>query len=399
MASNILDAARSFISSDLISKAAGFLGESESSLSKALAGIIPASLIGITRKAESGGAETILDYARQELNSGILSNPASVFMRGGGGIPTGVPAMLSNLFGDKVGGLANTISQFAGVKGATASTLLGTVVPMIMALIGKQSADNGFSAASLTSWLSSQKTSFMEALPAGLSLSGLFGSPAGNAPQPAPPQQNPPRSGAWMTPLLIAVAAVALLLYIFKGCEPEEKAVPPVEQSSAPIAPPADTTSGARESLKVKLADGTEIDAYRGGIEDRLVNCLNSSDCKAGKDQWFDFDNLNFETGSARLTAESMTQIRNIVALLKAYPAAKIKIGGYTDKVGDDASNKKLSQDRADAVLAAIKNEGANPDQLVGAEGYGEEMARVAESASDEERRVDRRISVQLREK
>jgi outer membrane protein OmpA-like peptidoglycan-associated protein len=149
----------------------------------------------------------------------------------------------------------------------------------------------------------------------------------------------------------------------------------------------------------VKLADGTEIDAYKGGIEDRLVACLNDAACIAGKDQWFDFDNLNFETGSARLTAESIAQVRNIVAILKAYPAAKIKIGGYTDKVGNDADNKKLSQDRADAVMAEIKKEGANAAQLVGAEGYGEELAKVAETASDEERRVDRRISVQLREK
>lgn len=392
MASNILDAAKSFITPDLIGKAAGFLGESESSVGKAISGLIPVSLLGITQKAESGGASTVLDMARQAMNSGMLNNPGLAFNTGGGGVPDSSPGLLSGLFGDKVGGLANTIAQFAGVKGSTAASLLGSIVPLILGLIGKQSVENGLSAGGLMSWLSNQKSSFLQALPSGLNVSGLLGLGEGAIPKTANRQVSDNRtSGSWLMPLLLGLVAVALLLYLFKACGSEHK-------EPAPPPSPA-TTSVERESLKVKLADGTELDAYRGGIEDKLVTCLNTASCVAGKDQWFDFDNLNFETGSARLTAESRAQIRNIVAILKAYPAAKLKIGGYTDKVGDDASNKKLSQDRADAVLAEIKKEGANAAQLVGAEGYGEEMAKVPEAASDEERRVDRRISVQLREK
>jgi outer membrane protein OmpA-like peptidoglycan-associated protein len=87
------------------------------------------------------------------------------------------------------------------------------------------------------------------------------------------------------------------------------------------------------------------------------------------------------------------------VAILKAYPKAKIKIGGYTDKTGDADANKKLSQQRADAVMNAIKTSGANISQLLGAEGYGSGFAKMDSTASDEERKVDRRIAVQLREK
>ena len=159
------------------------------------------------------------------------------------------------------------------------------------------------------------------------------------------------------------------------------------------------TSNTSRESTKVKLADGTEINAYKGGVEDQLVACLNDAGCAAGKDKWYDFDNINFETGSAKLTAESQAQVQNIVAILKAYPKAKIKIGGYTDKTGNAAANKTLSQQRADAVMNAIKASGADAGQLVGAEGYGSEFAKVAADASDEERRKDRRIAVQLREK
>src|SRR6185369_9984952 len=75
-----------------------------------------------------------------------------------------------------------------------------------------------------------------------------------------------------------------------------------------------------RESVKVELPDGTELDAYKGGIEDRLVSFLNNPDSVAGKNVWFDFDNLNFNTGTAQISDESMTQVKNIAGILKSYP-------------------------------------------------------------------------------
>ena len=86
----------------------------------------------------------------------------------------------------------------------------------------------------------------------------------------------------------------------------------------------------------------------------------------------------------------------NLAEILKAYPSLKIKVGGYTDKKGDDAANMKLSQSRADAVFTALKGKGTNAVQLVSAEGYGETLAVVAEDASDEARRADRRTAVRI---
>lgn len=152
-------------------------------------------------------------------------------------------------------------------------------------------------------------------------------------------------------------------------------------------------------SVKVALPGGIEIEALKGGIEDKLVAFLNDANAKAGKDVWFDFDNLNFELNSAKITAESNIQVQNIAAILKAYPKVKVKIGGYTDKTGDSAANLKLSQERADAVLSALKNANAGAEQLTGAEGYGSQYAKAAADAPDEERKLDRRISLSVREK
>jgi outer membrane protein OmpA-like peptidoglycan-associated protein len=156
----------------------------------------------------------------------------------------------------------------------------------------------------------------------------------------------------------------------------------------------------AKESLKVKLPGGTELDAYKGGIEDRLVAFLNTDYKKLGADSlkntWFDFDNLNFHTASADITAESQHQINNIAAILKAFPTAKLKIGGYTDKVGDLAVNKKLSGDRANSVKAALDKAGVGA-QITDAEGYGSAFAKHPADAPESERVTDRRVSVSVR--
>ncbi len=400
MAFNILDAVKGYLTPELLGQAASYLGESDSSISRAVSGLVPAALTGIINKAEApGGASAIFDLAQKALGSGILGNLASGFTQGGGGIPDFAPGLLNGIFGDKVGHIANTIAGWAGIKGSSAASLLGSIAPLALGLLGKNASENGLSAGSLLSMLSAQKSSILSALPGGLSLGNLFG--AVHTPSPAAHvHEAPKRPGGWLMPLLLGVAAVALLLYLVKGCGGHKEEVQEAAITHDTIAAPAPVTAApAKSYLKLKLADGSEVDVYEGGFESALVNCLNDATCVAGKDKWFDFDDVNFEVGSAKLTDSSMRQIANIATILKAYPKAKIKIGGYTDKTGDAAVNKKLSQERADAVLAAIKAKGGNAGQLVGAEGYGSEFAKMPATASDEERKSDRRMAVQLREK
>ena len=160
------------------------------------------------------------------------------------------------------------------------------------------------------------------------------------------------------------------------------------------------TANVERKLTEISLPDGKKLEAYPGGIEDQLIKFIESDEYKNGtadtlKDKWFSFDDLNFKFGTTELVPESKRQLDNIVAILKAFPDAKIKIGGYTDKKGDDAANKKLSDDRAKAVQAALAKAGVGA-QVPEAEGYGEEFATVPETASDKDREIDRKTSVRL---
>jgi outer membrane protein OmpA-like peptidoglycan-associated protein len=200
--------------------------------------------------------------------------------------------------------------------------------------------------------------------------------------------------------LLALLAAGAYYLLGTGPAEHEEGAAPAMMEASHEEATNPAATEMRKESLKVKLINGTEIEAYKGGIEDKLVTFLNTDYKALGADSlkniWFDFDNLNFKMGSAELTPESQQQVDNMTAILKAYPMVKLKIGGYTDKVGDEASNKKLSGDRAIAVKNALTKAGVGA-QITDAEGYGSAFAKHPADAPESERVTDRRVSVSVR--
>ena len=200
--------------------------------------------------------------------------------------------------------------------------------------------------------------------------------------------------------ILLLLAALAAWYFLFGGNEGCNKAKPVVDDTTVVTTKPENTTT-LRELMKVKLPGGGELDAYKGGIEDQLVVFLGTDWVKLGSDSlkkiWFDFDDLNFKTGSAEITDESLRQLNNITAILKAFPKAKIKIGGYTDKTGNEESNLKLSASRAEAVKAALVKAGL-ADQVEGAEGYGSQFAKYAADAPETDRVKDRQVLVSVRE-
>jgi outer membrane protein OmpA-like peptidoglycan-associated protein len=417
MSFNLMDAAKGLFTSELLGKAGSFLGESEGGISKAMTGIVPTVLSGLVSKTSTHeGAGAVAHMVDEQSNAGILGNLGGFFGNDGGGLLNKGAGLLSSLFGGKSDGITSLISNFAGVKSSTATSLLSMALPAVLGLIGKHTSGGG--ASGIASLLSSQKDNIAAAMPAGLNLSSILGgttpsvsnmASAAKATTTHYAEEAVEKTGGgamrFLLPLLLLAAAAMGAYYFFnksgKTEEHTENTPPVVADSPKTMVTPAVTTVGGKESLKVKLADGTEIDAFKGGVEDKLVAFLGTNWKALGADSlkkiWYDFDNLNFDLGKATISAESMGQVKNLAAILKAYPDAKIKVGGYTDKKGSAEGNKKLSQSRADAVIAALKGLGSNAAQLLGGEGYGSQFATVAAEASDEERKKDRRTAVSVR--
>ncbi|MCR9066297.1 MAG: sodium-translocating pyrophosphatase [Cytophagales bacterium] len=145
------------------------------------------------------------------------------------------------------------------------------------------------------------------------------------------------------------------------------------------------------------FGENVSLGFVEGSIEQRLVDFIEDENAEAGKDNWFEFQNLNFTSGSATIDANTMGEVANISQVLKAFPTTKIKIGGYTDNTGDAAANLKLSSDRAAAVKSALVGMGISADRIE-SEGYGIKHP-IASNETEEGRMKNRRIALSVREK
>jgi outer membrane protein OmpA-like peptidoglycan-associated protein len=417
MSFNLIEMVKNFFTGEFTSQASAALGENSSDISKALSAIIPTGLAAILNKATSGteGANEVLNMAKSAVGSvtGNVNLTSDATMEKGS-------SMLSGLFGNNQSGIIGTLSRFAGIKDSSASSLLSMGLPAIMGLLGRHAEQNNLSASGLAGFLSSQKDHILNALPSGLSsMAGMLGlgslgsaaasmasrakSTGGDSIQGAADKAS--GTAQWLLPLIIILAAIALLWYFSKSCNQTKPSTAAQTDTSA-LVQSADTATSMRpamttpEPVQVKLPNGKELDAFKGGIEDQLVTFLSGNWKSLSDDslkaRWFNFDHLNFNTANATLLPESEKQLDNIAEILKAFPEAKIKIGGYTDAAGNQAANKKLSQARADAARSGLVKRGVG-SQVTGAEGYGSQFARAAATAPDEERALDRHVSVGVR--
>jgi outer membrane protein OmpA-like peptidoglycan-associated protein len=139
------------------------------------------------------------------------------------------------------------------------------------------------------------------------------------------------------------------------------------------------------------LPGGVRINIPAGGMEDRLAGYLAAPTASGGS---FDFDRLEFETGSTNLTSTSRAQIADVAAILKAYPRARITIAGHTDNTGDEAANVELSRGRAQAVMDALRNSGVAATNMQ-SQGYGS-SSPIADNSTDSGRARNRRVTLSV---
>lgn len=147
---------------------------------------------------------------------------------------------------------------------------------------------------------------------------------------------------------------------------------------------------------EVQLKGGKKISIGEGSQLYQLYNSVKQKDQKIlDPNNWYTIENLYFETGSSDLKANSEAQLLNLVEILTAYPDLKIKLGGYTDNSGNDESNQKLSNLRAQTAKLKLLELGIAADR-VEAEGYGSQHPVCAANDTDECKAKNRRIDVRV---
>jgi outer membrane protein OmpA-like peptidoglycan-associated protein len=82
-------------------------------------------------------------------------------------------------------------------------------------------------------------------------------------------------------------------------------------------------------------------------------------------------DNVYFEFNKAIVLEESHASLNKLVKLMQDNPAMVVEIGGHTDDKGADNYNQRLSEARAQSVVAYLVSQGIEQSRLT-AKGYGE---------------------------
>ena len=103
---------------------------------------------------------------------------------------------------------------------------------------------------------------------------------------------------------------------------------------------------------------------------------------------------ITFDPGSADLTAATQPVVDDIAEILQKCGDLRIRVAGYTDSQGREVMNQQLSQDRANAVLTALRARRV-PVSTFEAIGYGEENP-IADNDTEEGREANRRIEFSL---
>ncbi len=101
-----------------------------------------------------------------------------------------------------------------------------------------------------------------------------------------------------------------------------------------------------------------------------------------------------FVTGKTVLQKESTSELNELAEAMAFNESLTIEISGYTDNVGDEAANQKLSEARANAVRSFLVGKGINSSRIK-AIGYGETRP-IADNETPEGRQKNRRTQVRI---
>jgi outer membrane protein OmpA-like peptidoglycan-associated protein len=150
----------------------------------------------------------------------------------------------------------------------------------------------------------------------------------------------------------------------------------------------------SREVAQNALADQQKADnekvAMRAQLSEQLNKILATRDSARGL--IVSMSDVLFDTGQYSLKPGAREKLAKVAGILIAYPGLNIAVGGYTDNVGGDEMNQKLSENRADAVRDYLVAQGVATNS-VGATGFGNTLP-VASNDNASGRQENRRVEL-----
>jgi outer membrane protein OmpA-like peptidoglycan-associated protein len=134
----------------------------------------------------------------------------------------------------------------------------------------------------------------------------------------------------------------------------------------------------------------SDANAVREKLRSQLNSVLATSESARGL--IVNMSDVLFDTGKYSLKPNTQISLAKVAGILQAYPGLKLQVEGYTDSVGSDEYNQKLSENRADAVRDFLVTQGVQQDNI-SATGYGKAKP-VADNSTYQGRSQNRRVQL-----
>jgi outer membrane protein OmpA-like peptidoglycan-associated protein len=199
--------------------------------------------------------------------------------------------------------------------------------------------------------------------------------------------ENRPGKNNWLIGLIILIILALLAFYFLRG-----------RNNSEVVAEAASDSSTVESTIN---ANWSGVDPVTLPLEN--YEELQDSDITVrGSDQYAIYslgEAVLFDSGKSALKSGAETKLEKILkSAVKRYPDADIRIYGHTDASGDKASNKKLAEERGEAVKSWIVQNGNVKAEHISVNPIGESDP-VASNASEAGRAENRRVEIAVRKK
>jgi outer membrane protein OmpA-like peptidoglycan-associated protein len=146
----------------------------------------------------------------------------------------------------------------------------------------------------------------------------------------------------------------------------------------------------AEQALQREHQADSEKVAMRVQLSVQLNKILETRDSARGL--IVSMSDVLFDTGQYSLKPGAREKLAKVAGILLAYPGLNIEVGGYTDNVGGDDMNQKLSENRAGAVRGYLIEEGVSTNSVT-AKGFGNTLP-VASNDNASGRQENRRVEL-----
>ncbi len=442
---NILDSLKSLVTDELLTETADAVGEEHTAVASTLHLAIPTVLAGLLNAAPQKykDVEQLMKSADTHdtsivnlLDKGVKAHSMDGYFK----------SFHQAIFGEKTKRVVHILENTGQASEDAVPSILRIASSIVATFLGKKMTVEKSSFASILNWIGKDKAQILAAAPH--DIQNALGMSAGgwneidenattentvpvaaSVGQPnkeydatlateAASQRIDNKKMQWLWPLLLLAALAAGLIWLLNknGCNNEnnvdttEVVEPQPTADTVQISQSITIMDGSLDedgnwiaakgdTINLKLEDGTELLTTKGSVTDKLYNFLREPEVNADKDNpenWFDFDDILFQTGSSKLKPGAENQIKNVIAVLKAFPLATIKLGGYTDTTGSEEANVKISGQRAKTVYNKMISMGADKISFDAEpyEGYGSQFPACAANDTPECMAQNRRIAL-----